>query len=212
MAQLKGDDLVLYSYTDLEPIGCEDSFVLNITTTEIITTTKGSGRSTNREYGTYDWNIQCTGVITINEPNKVSSLHLNDNIIQGKKVVIKASVGNEFYFGLGIVLNSTNTASSGEFAKFDITIAGDGPLFSTNNLKNTEKEPTYLSYSSSTSAITFSSAKLLNANLLMIFVDNVYYAPDTYEFTPNTGYGYGLIVFDTALPSGKTVRVYYVPA
>ncbi len=29
MAQLKGDDLVLYAYEDLEPIGCEDSFILN---------------------------------------------------------------------------------------------------------------------------------------------------------------------------------------
>ncbi len=80
MAQYKGDDLVLYTYEDLEPIGCEDSFVLNITSNEIITTTKGSGRATNREYGSYDWNVQCTGVITLNEAGKASPLHFNDNI------------------------------------------------------------------------------------------------------------------------------------
>ena len=211
MAQLKGDDLVLYAYENLEPIGCEDSFILNITANEIITTTKGSGRSTNREYGSYDWNIQCTGVITLNESGKVTSLHFNDNIIKGKKIAIKASVGDEFYFGIGIITNSANTGTSGEFAKFDVTIAGDGILYSTNNLKNTENEPTYLSYSSSSYAISYSSPLLLNATLLMVFVDYVYYAPDTYEFISNTGYGYGVITFDSALSSGKTVKLYYIP-
>lgn len=212
MAQYKGDDLVLYAYKDLEPIGCEDSFILNITANEIITTTKGSGRATNREYGSYDWNIQCTGVITLNEAGKSSPLHFNDNIVKGKKIAVKATIGEEFYFGIGIITTASNTGASGEFAKFDVTIAADGPLYSTNNLKNTEKEPTYLSYSSTLYSITYSSPDLLNATVLMVFVDDVYYAPDSYEFTPNTGYGYGLIVFDTALGSGKTVKIYYVPA
>jgi hypothetical protein len=212
MAQLKGDDLVLYAYEDLEPIGCEDSFILNIISNEIITTTKGSGRATNREYGSYDWNIQCTGVITLNEAGKVTSLHFNDNIIKGKKVAIKASVGNEFYFGIGIITNSANTGTSGEFAKFDITISGDGILYSTNALKNIEQEPTFLTYSTTLYSITFSSPLLLNANILMVFADDVYYAPDTYEFNPNTGYGYAVITFDTAFSSGKTIKIYYVPA
>lgn len=212
MAQYKGDDLILYAYEDLEPIGCEDSFILNITAAEIITTTKGSGRATNREYGTYDWNIQCTGVITLNEAGKVTSLHFNDNIIKGKKIAVKAMVGSEFYFGLGVITTAANTGTSGEFAKFDVTIAGDGPLYSTNNLKNTENEPTYLSYSSTSYSITYSSALLLNATLLMVFVDNVYYAPDSYEFIANNGYGVGVITFDTSLSSEKTVKLYYVPA
>jgi hypothetical protein len=212
MAQYKGDDLILYAYEDLEPIGCEDSFILNITSAEIITTTKGSGRATNREYGIYDWNIQCTGVITLNESGKVTSLHFNDNIIKGKKIAIKATVGTEFYFGIGVITTASNTGTSGEFAKFDVTIAGDGPLYSTNALKNTENEPTYLSYSSTSYSITFSSALLLDATLLMVFVDGVYYAPDSYEFIADSGYGYGVITFDTALDEGKTVKLYYVPA
>ena len=212
MAQLKGDDLVLYAYENLEPIGCEDSFILNITANEIITTTKGSGRATNREYGSYDWNIQCTGVITLNEVGKVTSLHFNDNIIKGKKVAIKASVGDNFYFGLGIITSSSNTGTSGEFAKFDVTISGDGVLYSTDNLKNTENEPTYLSYSSTSYSLIYSSALLFNANILMVFVDDVYYAPDTYEFIPNNGYGVGVITFDTVLTIDKTVKIYYVPA
>jgi hypothetical protein len=211
MAQYKGDDLILYAYEDLEPIGCEDSFILNITSAEIITTTKGSGRATNREYGIYDWNIQCTGVITLNESGKVTSLHFNDNIIKGKKIAIKATVGTEFYFGIGVITTASNTGTSGEFAKFDVTIAGDGPLYSTNALKNTENEPTYLSYSSTSYSITFSSALLLDATLLMVFVDDVYYAPDTYEFISNNGYGLGIITFDTVLASDKTVKIYYVP-
>jgi hypothetical protein len=189
MAQLKGDDLVLYAYGDLEPIGCEDSFILTITSSEIITTTKGSGRATNREYGSYDWNIQCTGVITL----------------------IKANVGAEFYFGIGIITSASSTATSGEFAKFDVTIAADGPLYSTNELKNTENEPTYLTYSSTTYSITYSSVDLFRANILMVFVNDVYYAPDLYEFLPSNGYGSGVITFDSALPSGETVKIFYIP-
>lgn len=212
MATIKGDELILYTFEDLEPIGCEDSFILTLTATEIITTTKGSGRATNREYGAYDWTIQCTGVITINETGKSNPLFFNDNLIKGKKVAVKASVGSDFYFGMGIVTSASNTGTSGEFAKFDVTISADGPLHSTNGLKNTENEPTYLSYSSSIYSITYSSALLLNATLLMVFVDDVYYAPDTYEFISNNGYGLGVITFDTALSSGKTIRIYYVPA
>lgn len=212
MATIKGDELILYTFEDLEPIGCEDSFILTLTSTEIITTTKGSGRATNREYGAYDWSIQSTGVITVNESGKSNPLFFNDNLIKGKKVAIKASVGSDFYFGMGIVASASNTGTSGEFAKFDVTISADGPLYSTNGLKNTENEPTYLSYSSSLYSISYSSALLLNAALLMVFVDDVYYAPDTYEFISNNGYGLGVITFDTALSSGKTIRIYYVPA
>lgn len=212
MATIKGDELILYTFEDLEPIGCEDSFILTLTTTEIITTTKGSGRATNREYGAYDWSIQSTGVITINETGKSNPLFFNDNLIKGKKVAIKASVGSDFYFGMGIVASASNTGTSGEFAKFDVTISADGPLYSTSGLQNTENEPTYLSYSSSLYSISYSSASLLNSTLLMVFVDDVYYAPDTYEFISNNGYGLGVITFDTALSSGKTIRIYYVPA
>lgn len=211
MANLNGNELVLYAYEDLEPIGCEETFTLNLTSNEIITTTKGSGRATNREYGSYDWNIQASGVVTINDAGKVNPLHFNDNLIKGKKVAIKAMYGSDFYFGIGIVTSAANTGTSGEFAKYDITISADGPLFSTNDLKNTENEPDFLEYSSTSFSITYSSASLLNATILMIFVDGVYYAPDTYEFIANNGYGLGVITFDSALSSGKTVRIYYVP-
>jgi hypothetical protein len=206
MAQLKGDDLVLYAYEDLEPIGCEDSFILNITANEIITTTKGSGRSTNREYGSYDWNIQCTGVITLNESGKVTSLHFNDNIIKGKKVAIKASVGNEFYFGLGIITSSANTGTSGEFAKFDVTISGDGILYSTNGLKNTENEPA-LYIENLNNDQTIQSALLNNATILMVFSDDEFIDPADYSFI--SAYGTGTITFSTTY--FNTIKVYYVP-
>jgi hypothetical protein len=212
MAQLKGDDLVLYAYEDLEPIGCEDSFILNITANEIITTTKGSGRATNREYGSYDWNIQCTGVITLNEVGKVTSLHFNDNIIKGKKVAIKASVGSEFYFGLGIITNSANTGTSGEFAKFDVTISGDGILYSTNELKNTEKQPKIISYSSTEYSTVFTSGELYLSKLLLVIVDDVIYSSDTYVFLNDlTPFPIGSITFNNALPINKIVKLYYVP-
>lgn len=215
MAQYKGDDLVLYTYEDLEPIGCEDSFVLNITSNEIITTTKGSGRATNREYGSYDWNVQCTGVITLNEAGKASPLHFNDNIIKGKKVAIKATIGEEFYFGLGIITTATNTGTSGEFAKFDVTIAGDGILYSTNDLKNTESEPTFLSFTPQ----NYTSALLYNAKLLMLFADDSYVAPsaNTYSFDEDNGSNQGVITFNNTYlifiqATVSKIKVYYVPA
>lgn len=211
MANLNGNELVLYAYEDLYAIGCEETFTLNLTSNEIITTTKGSGRSTNREYGSYDWNIQASGVISIGESLRVNPLHFNDNLIKGKKVAVKAVYGANFYFGIGIVTSATNTGTSGEFAKYDITISADGPLYSTNGLKNTENEPDILEYSSTTFSITYSSASLLNATLMIVFVDNEYYSPDTYEFINNNGYGLGVITFDTALPNGKTVKLFYVP-
>ena len=210
MAQYTGDDLVLYAFENLEPIGCEDSFVLNITSNEIITTTKGSGRATNREYGSYDWNVQCTGVITLNEVGKGSPLFFNDNILKGKKVAIKANIGEEFYFGMGIITSASNTGTSGEFAKFDVTIAGDGILYSSSNIQNTEAEPTYLTYLSTANPTTFSSEFLLDATILMVFVGDVFYAADSYEFIEDNGYGDGVITFDTSLPSGKTVKIFYV--
>jgi hypothetical protein len=211
MANLKGNELVLYAYEDLEPIGCEETFTLNLTSTEIITTTKGSGRATNREYGAYDWNIQASGVVTIGEAGKTNPLHFNDNLIKGKKVAIKAVYGADFYFGIGVVTSATNTGTSGELAKYDVTITADGPLYSTNGLKNTENEPSIIEYGSTLYPTVYSSIALFDATLLMVFVDDVYYAPDTYEFIADNGYGSGVITFDSTLPIGKIVRLFIIP-
>lgn len=211
MANLNGNELVLYAYENLEPIGCEETFTLNLTSTEIITTTKGSGRATNREYGAYDWNIQATGVITIGEAGKTNPLHFNDNLIKGKKVAVKAVYGSDFYFGIGVVTSATNTGTSGELAKYDVTITADGPLYSTNGIKNTENEPDIIEYASTTYPTVYSSIQLIDATLLMVFVDDVYYAPDTYEFIADNGYGSGVITFDSTLPIGKIVRLFIIP-
>jgi len=211
MANLNGNELVLYAYENLEPIGCEETFTLNLTSTEIITTTKGSGRATNREYGAYDWNIQAAGVITIGEVSKTNPLHFNDNLIKGKKVAVKAVYGADFYFGIGIVTSATNTGTSGELAKYDVTITADGPLYSTNDLKNTENEPDIYEFSSTSYPTSISSFDLFGVSLLMVFVGDEYYAPDTYEFIADNGYGFGVITFDLYLPSGKTVRLFIIP-
>ena len=206
MAQYTGNDLVLYAYENLEPIGCEDSFVLNITSNEIITTTKGSGRATNREYGGYDWNVQCSGIITLNEALSISPLYFNDNIIKGKKVAIKATIGEEFYFGVGIVTSSSNTGTSGEFAKFDVTIAGDGVLYSTLQLQNQENEPALLIQDLVNGQIITSSL-LNNATILMVFSDDQYIDPFDYSFESSGGNG--VITFNTTYTN--RIKIYYVP-
>lgn len=211
MGSLNGNELVLYAYENFEPIGCEETFTLNLTSTEIITTTKGSGRATNREYGAYDWNIQASGVITIGDSGKTNPLHFNDNLIKGKKVAVKAVYGSDFYFGIGIVTSATNTGTSGELAKYDVTITAHGPLYSTSGLKNTENEPDIYEFSSTSYPTSISSFDLYAVSLLMVFVGDEYYAPDTYEFIADNGYGFGVITFDSSLPSGKTVRLFIIP-
>jgi hypothetical protein len=119
--------------------------------------------------------------------------------------------GGDFYFGIGIVTSATNTGTSGDLAKYDVIITADGPLYSTNGLKNTENEPYIIEYSSTLYPTSFSSIRLLDATLLMVFVNDEYYAPDTYEFIADNGYGSGVITFDTTLPIGKTVRLFVVP-
>ncbi len=142
-------------------------------------------------------------------------MHFNDNIIKGKKVAIKATIGEEFYFGLGIITTATNTGTSGEFAKFDVTIAGDGILYSTNDLKNTESEPTFLSFTPQ----NYTSSLLYNAKLLMLFADDSYVAPsaNTYSFDEDNGSNQGVITFNNTYlifiqATVSKIKVYYVPA
>lgn len=203
MSALKGQDLILYTYENLQPIACEESFTLNVTSTEIITTTVGSGRSINREYGAYDWNIQASGVMfDINlavGSSKIPSVYFTDNLIKGKKVLVMAAIGLDYYFGIGIITNSSITASGEDFATFDITISADGELYSSNNLQTSEKEPKILQYDGVNNITTFTSSDLFNANVLYIVENSLgYYTiiPNTnYTFNPNIGGGQGRVTF-----------------
>jgi hypothetical protein len=215
MSQLKGDDIVLYTYEDLEPIACEESCILNIISNEIITTTRGSGRSINREYGSYDWNIQCNGVVGAIEFGKTNPLLFNDNVISGKKIIIKLAVGDWFYFGIGIITSCTLTGTSGEFGKFDVTISGDGELLRTGNLINTENEPNVLYdvIPENEEDYIYTSSNLINANVIMVFYKdaNTYgfmQADPYYSFDDDTG----TITFDfDVFIAPFEIKIFYVP-
>lgn len=215
MSQLKGDDIVLYAYEDLNPIACEESCIINFTANEIITTTKGSGRATNREYGSYDWNIQCNGIVGALQFGKTNPLLFNDNIITGKKIVVKVGVREWFYFGMGVITSATLTGTTGEFGKFDVTISGDGELFRTGNLINEENEPQLLYAIVDDENGVFTDIKLINSSIIIIFykdssTNGFIEAPSIYyTFDDETG----TITYDTDVVNIPfEIKVFYVPA
>ena len=214
MSQLKGDDIVLYTYEDLNPIACEESCILNIVSNEIITTTRGSGRATNREYGSYDWNVQCNGIVGALEFGKTSPLLFNDNMITGKKIIIKIAVREWFYFGIGIITSCTLTGTTGEFGKFDVTISGDGELLRTGNLINEENEPKVLYDVIPEDGYVYTNANLINVNIVMIFYKDtdtngfVQMDPVDYGFDDETG----IVTFDDdVFIAPFEVKIFYVP-
>jgi hypothetical protein len=215
MSQLKGDDIVLYSYESLNPIGCEESCILNITSNEIITTTKGSGRATNREYGSYDWNIQGNGIVGPLSFFKVNPLKFGDDILTGKKVVVKIGVREWFYFGIGIVTSFTLNGTTGESATYDVTIAGDGELLRTGNLINEENEPKTVYGSLAEDETVFTYSDLIGATLLIIF----YKDSDTNGFQEANSIYYtfddeaGTVTFDDDVYIAPfEFKIFYVPA
>lgn len=219
MSDYKGDEIVLYTYEDLKPIGCEESCIINITANEIITTTKGSGRATNREYGSYDWNIQSNGVIGALDVNKTSPLGFGYDIIKGKKIIVKVSIRNSYYFGVGILTSCTYTGTSGEFAKYDVTIVGDGELVVTGDLINNKNEPQIITallpeFAGSGFSI-YVDTNLINATIILISYKlqptDIWQelSPSDYTFDDNTG---TIDVDENAILLPIFMKIFYIPA
>ena len=99
MAAVTGNNLTIYAGDDMNVIGCEESCTITVTANEIITTTKGSGRGTNREYGSYDATLQASGVVflyaseaTAAAANRQDPTYFHSYIVQGKKVCAKYQI------------------------------------------------------------------------------------------------------------------------
>lgn len=213
MRAIAGEELILYLFNEMEPIACEDSFTLTITNNEIITTTKGSGRATNREYGSYDWNIQCTGVMLRSVLNTQTDPRiLGDVAMKGRKVIVKANIRNDYFFGIGIITSVSYIGDASEMAKFDLAISGDGVLYKTALLKMPEsiKEPKYIIFTktgSPTNPTVFASPLLLNANPIIVFLNEDLLDNSFYTLS-NSGIN-GVITINLALNTLDTITVFY---
>jgi len=142
MGVVVGNNLTIYAGDNMNVIGCEDTCTITVTAEEIITTTKGSGRGTNREYGRYDATLSATGVIFIYESeaaaaadSKHDPTYFHSYLKQGKKVAAKYQITDGTIIkdvtASWIVRSCTFAGSAGDFAMFDIQLALDGELTET---------------------------------------------------------------------------------
>lgn len=140
-----GNNLTIYAGDGLNVIGCEDSCIVTVTAEEIITTTKGSGRGTNREYGRYDATLSSTGVIFIyaSEFDAASAgrqdpTFFHSHIIQGKKVVAQYKITDgtitKYVSATWMVKSVSFTGNTGEFATYNVELALDGKLTESTNM------------------------------------------------------------------------------
>jgi hypothetical protein len=211
-----GKDLIIYfsQFGNYTPIGCAESCTVTINAEEIITTTKGSGRATNREYGSYDWQVQCNSVV-LNTVNSSAEIFISP-IVQGIKVLIKAQLGNvsgsahqSTLFGRGIVTSVEITGAAEGYGTAAVTIKADGPLYLPADLQNTFFAPGYYELLTTGSTTTISTADLLNKSVAWVVVDNIVLPPEDYEYMASNGYGAGVLTFNDPVATGKLIQVFF---
>jgi hypothetical protein len=234
MSAVQGKNLTIYTGYGMNVIGCEESCTLTITSQEIITTTKGSGRATNREYGSYDWSVNARGVMFMyssesnaDTANRTDPTFFASHILQGKKACVKieSSEGSitKYWIGNGIITQCVYTGSGEGFATFDVTINADGKLYESANATSLAAYdgPSVYVYEATSSVTSFTASELINAdNIYFIVRNGVVYPsvntlPDGTSF-PLTGVGVylpiGYVAFSSALTSGDIILVSYDPA
>lgn len=142
-----GKNFRIYLGDSMNTIGCEDSCTVNVTAAEIITTTKGSGRGTNREYGAYDATINVTGVVFPYDSESAAAsagytdvTFLHSYLVQGKKVAAKYQLTDgaltKFVIANWIIRSITFTGEAEGALLFDMELALDGRLFESTKMRS----------------------------------------------------------------------------
>lgn len=140
MGVVTGNNLMIFTGRDMDVIGCEASCTLDVTETEVITTTKGTGRGTSREYGRYDATLTSNGVVFLYDTednsatgNKTDPTFMLGYMLKGKKVAAKFTISDgtttKFIFANWVISNCQFAGNSGEHATYDITLKLDGELY-----------------------------------------------------------------------------------
>lgn len=183
MAVVLGKNFTVYLGDSMNTIGCEDSCTVTVTAAEIITTTKGSGRGTNREYGAYDATLNSTGVVFpyVSESSAASAgktdiTFLHSYITQAKKVCAKYQLTDgsttKYVIANWIVRTLTFTGAAEGAMTFDLELALDGKLYESANMTSAAAYdgPSVYVYTASGTVDGFSFSTLENASRLYFIV------------------------------------------
>jgi hypothetical protein len=183
MSVVLGKNFTVYLGDSMNTIGCEDSCTVTVTATEVITTTKGSGRGTNREYGAYDATLTSTGVVFPYDSesaaagaSKTDVTFLHSYITQAKKVCAKYQLTDgsttKWVIANWIVRSLTFTGAAEGAMTFDVELALDGQLYESANMHSAASYdgPSVLVYTSEATEDGFTSATLEDASEIYFIV------------------------------------------
>ncbi len=236
MSVVLGKNFTVYLGDSMNTIGCEDSCTVNITAAEIITTTKGSGRGTNREYGAYDAILSSTGVVfpydsesAAASASKTDITFLHSYITQAKKVCAKYQLTDgtttKYVIANWIIRSLTLTGSAEGAMTFDMELALDGQLYESSNMQSiaTYDGPSVYVYTATGTVTSFSDAVLENASRVYFVIKTVASTGEkiimnvTGIFNPVISNefiytaGTGTFSFDANILAGDTILVSYDP-
>lgn len=233
MAVVLGKNFTVYLGDSMNTIGCEDSCTVNVTAAEIITTTKGSGRGTNREYGSYDATLTSTGVVFPYESetaaaaaDKTDVTFLHSYLLQGKKVCAKYQLtdGSTTKYAIAnwIIRSVTFTGAAEGAMTFDLELALDGKIYETANMTSSavyDGPSVYVYTEDTTPSDSFTFSGFEDASAVYFIIKNGV-IQENVTFTNGGGvpidptevnfdYSDGTIYFGTPLASGDVIIVSY---
>ena len=191
-----------------QPIGCGTTCTLSMTAEELITTTKGSGRATNRETGRTDWQITSSEVVI--GGNVAEAPFMIDPLRKGSKIIIKGAIdgyaGN--FFGQAVITAIEFTGAAEGFLTANVTIKADGPLYLPPDLETGWDQPGYFEKLTTGTTTTLTDAALFQKTIAFIVVDDRVDAGFTFD--NDNGSSQGVITFDNpGIPTGKLIQVYF---
>lgn len=234
MAAVQGKNFTVYLGDSMNTIGCEDLCTVTITSNEIITTTKGSGRGTNREYGNYDATLNVTGVVfpydsesAAASAGKTDPTFLHSYLIQGKKVCAKYQLTDgattKYAIANWIIRTCTFTGAAEGAMTFDMEFALDGQIYESSNMQSgaAYDGPSVFVYTATGTVSSFSDSSLINASRIYFVVKKTATNPsgilmhksflfspffsNEYIYTPGTGE----FLFEDSLAAGDVVLISY---
>jgi hypothetical protein len=237
MSVVLGKNFTVYLGDSMNTIGCEDNCTVTVTAAEIITTTKGSGRGTNREYGAYDAVLTSTGVVfpydsesAAASAGKTDVTFLHSYITQAKKVCAKYQLTDglttKYVIANWIVRTLTFTGAAEGAMTFDVELALDGQLYESSNIQSsaTYDGPSVYVYVAAGTVSNCDATPTINASRIYFVVKTVSSTGQTIIMRATTLFspsfdneyifttGSGNFSFDANLLIGDTVLISYDPA
>ena len=110
-------------------LGCASDITLTIDVTMLEGVCRGDGSWLTRQPSTKNWSIDVTGFVAYDNSFNVEEIF--DAIDTGAKVFVRFTTnatGDIEFEGHGFISSTSQTAPQEDFATYDLTIGGSGPL------------------------------------------------------------------------------------